>query len=67
MGGIVGIQFQKNLESIDKQRVVQEMLDEISHRAPFSEVYLLDHGSVFGIRYHTPADQTKLFLPSLSR
>lgn len=61
MGGIVGIQFQKNLESIDKQRVVQEMLDEISHRATYSGVYPIDIDSAFGIRYHTPADQTKLF------
>ena len=61
MGGIVGIQFLKNLGSIDKQRVVQEMLDEISHRAAYSGVYSIDIGSAFGIRYHTPADQTKLF------
>ena len=67
MGGIVGIQFQKNLESIDEQRVVQEMLDDISHRAPFSGVYHIDIGSAFGIRYHTHADQTRLFAHDGSR
>jgi asparagine synthase (glutamine-hydrolysing) len=66
MGGIAGIQFQKNSE-MDKQRVVQEMLDEISHRATYSGVYSIDVGSAFGIRYHTPADQAKLFAHDGSR
>ena len=61
MGGIVGIQFLRNLGSIDKQRVVQQMLDEISHRATFSGVYRLEEDSALGIRYHTPADQTRIF------
>jgi asparagine synthase (glutamine-hydrolysing) len=67
MGGIVGIQFLRNLGSIDKHRVVQEMLDEISHRAPFSGVYHLEQGSALGIRYHTPVDHTKLFAHDGSR
>ena len=67
MGGIVGIQFLKNLGSIDKQRVVQEMLDEINHRATYTGVYPIDIDSAFGIRYHTPADQTKLFAHDGSR
>jgi len=52
MGGITGIQYFKNSLKFDQQKVLEQMLETISHRAPY---YMINHSfeSVsFGVRHH---------------
>ena len=65
MGGIAGIL--SKYAGQNEYKVVLQMLDVVSYRAPVSTAYPLDNGCVLGVRYHTPIEQTSVIARDESR
>ena len=59
MGGIAGIQYSKDTLNINGQKLINQMLGTISHRASKHEVNLLAQAGVFGVRYHHQEPRSK--------
>lgn len=60
MGAIAGIQSSKNKLNINGQKLIDQMLETISHRASKHEVSFLDQAGVFGVRYHHQEPRSKV-------
>ena len=61
MGGIVGILSPRTTISGEGQRVAQQMIDVINHRAPISTACSFNDGCAFGVRFHTRIEQARVF------
>jgi len=67
MGGIAGIQYSKASLNIDKQMLVQQMLDTMKHRAPHCQVEIIDQDVALGVRYRQIADQGRVIAHDSSK
>ncbi|MBU4445028.1 hypothetical protein KJ656_08115, partial [bacterium] len=67
MGGIAGIQYLESSLNMDKQMLVQKMLDTVKHRAPHCHVEAVEQGITLGVRYHQQEDRSRVMAHDGSR
>lgn len=60
MGGIAGIQYLEFSLNMDKQMLVQRMLDTMKHRAPHCHVEVVEQGITLGVRYHQQKNSSRV-------
>ena len=67
MGGIVGVRQTNNREGRVLHVLVEQMVREISHRAPYFETFSVDAGGALAVRYHSPSEKRRVLAHDASK